>query len=225
MAGKAYSVVAEFADGTTKTVSVRGESSGEAYRQVRDIPGVRRVGRVTEGVATIRPVPQSNGSPRPPAPPAPARPPAREAEPPRHEPSTAIGHAMTGPRTVLYAPPKGGGELPFRHLKAPPERPKPAPEPPRVEAPPTVPVAQDVPADQSAMAIPELPGTEYRIVKSRRRDGQPYLLQRGNWRQAGGKRLFDVAWEKGFAEPAKAEQHLEWIKHAENEMAGLHQSA
>jgi len=48
MAEKFFSVVAVLADGTTSVVGVRSESSGAAFRQVRDRADVRRVGRVTE---------------------------------------------------------------------------------------------------------------------------------------------------------------------------------
>jgi hypothetical protein len=72
------------------------------------------------------------------------------------------------------------------------------------------------------MRISQSPSpTEYRIVKSRRRDGLPYLVQRGHWQQSNGRRTFDMQWEKGFADRAAAEKHLGWIEQNEREMAAL----
>src|SRR4051794_31689372 len=44
-----YSVSVEMADGTSTVVRVQGQTSGEAFQQVKQMPGVRRVGRVVEG--------------------------------------------------------------------------------------------------------------------------------------------------------------------------------
>ena len=72
------------------------------------------------------------------------------------------------------------------------------------------------------MRISQSPSaTEYRVIKSRRRDGLPYLVQRGQWQQANGRRTFDVRWEKGFADREAADKHLGWIENNEREMAAL----
>ena len=49
------------------------------------------------------------------------------------------------------------------------------------------------------------------IVKSRRKDGQPYYLQRGIWTTQGSKRTFDSNWEKGFDTREAAEKHQAWV--------------
>jgi hypothetical protein len=238
MTEKFYSVIAEFADGATKTVPVRGGSSGEAFRKVRETPGVRRVGRVTEvtqrdhlhterdggligAAAVTAPAPGRSSATESQAPEAPAAP-----------RSNGIGHTISGPRTVVYAPP-GRGEQPFKNLVIPPERlakprpdvsPKPKAHVKPVAAAPVQPAAQ-VPV-AGPISMPQAPAsTKYRIHKSRRRDGLPYLLQRGLWQQVGGKRTFDVQWEKGFDQREDAERHLEWVQQTEQELAEFQQSA
>jgi hypothetical protein len=128
---------------------------------------------------------------------------------------------ISGPRTVVYAPPTGG-EQPFKHLKAPPERPKPV-EPAKPQAAKAAPAPKPVQETGGApmkLSQPALP-SEYRVVKSRRRDGLPYLVQRGQWQETNGRRSFDVQWEKGFEDRAQADKHLEWIELNEREMAAL----
>ena len=50
---------------------------------------------------------------------------------------------------------------------------------------------------------------EYRIMKSRRQTGEPYLLQRGKWQTENGKRVFRVESEKGFATREEAGRAME----------------
>jgi hypothetical protein len=224
MTEKFFSVVAELEDGTSKVVPVRAGSSGEAFRHARELPGVKRVGRVAEisesafadlgeGRAVL--IEQKPN----------ARPQAERSQPAAATAAADgpfVPHVISGPRTVVYAPPTGG-EQPFKHLKAPPERPKPI-EPAKPQTAKATPAAAKTAKDAGdatmKMSQPSLP-IEYRIVKSRRRDGLPYLVQRGQWNEANGRRSFDVQWEKGFEDRAGAEQHLEWIEHNERELAAL----
>jgi hypothetical protein len=236
MMEKFFSVVAELADGTTQVLSAKGQSSGDAFRQVRERPDVRRVGRVSEitpagfdNLERSGPQPVRDAAPE-------ARPgamPGRDSAPIEHKSPNWVGHVISGPRTVVYAPP-AGGEQPFKNLNIPPERlakpkpvPPPAPKPQPVVAKPA-PAAPAVASEESSSPLP-MPAAEtaaeYRIYKSRRQDGLPYLLQRGQWQQLKGKRAFDVQWEKGFAEREQAERHLEWVTQNEREMAEFQQSA
>src|SRR4051812_46189561 len=48
MTDKFFSVVAELQDGTSKVLPVRAGAPGEAFRHARELPSVRRVGRVAE---------------------------------------------------------------------------------------------------------------------------------------------------------------------------------
>jgi hypothetical protein len=216
-------------------VSAKGQSSGDAFRQVRGRPDVRRVGRVTEITPAGFDNLERNG-PQPvrDAAPEPRREatPGHDSAPVEHKSPNWAGHVISGPRTVVYAPPKGG-EQPFKNLNIPPERlakPKP-PAPPKpqpvVSKPAATAAVVAAPEDSSAPLPMPAPaaGTEYRIYKSRRQDGLPYLLQRGQWQQLKGKRAFDVQWEKGFAEREQAERHLEWVTQNEREMAEFQQSA
>jgi hypothetical protein len=196
LAEKKYDVVAEMEDGGTKVLAVRAESPSQAFGIARAMPGVRRVGRVSEpgqhaGHARHDRTAQDNGAPE------------------RFAPSGAgsIAIPLAGPRVVLPAP-RGGGEQPFRFLEAPPERPKPAPAPAPVAAKPAKPSPAAVPS-ADAPSISADP--EYRIVKSRRRDGQPFLLQRGRWQAANGKRTFQVEWEQGFDTREAAEGHRDSV--------------
>jgi hypothetical protein len=66
---------------------------------------------------------------------------------------------------------------------------------------------------------------EYRVVRSRRTGGQPYLLQRGTWSDRDGKRTFKLDWEKGFDERDKADRHLQWVQQSELELAEVVDSA
>jgi hypothetical protein len=224
MAEKSFSVIAEFADGTTKVVPVHSESSGQAFRQVREMPGVRRVGRVAEITpGTAHDLAQGRSQP--------AQQPAAEVRRAQSAAGNWKDHVISGPRTVVFAPP-AGGEQPFKNLYIPPERLKPQPPPQPAKAKVAIAVLAPKPAP-SPVAVDATPipmpaaatAVEYRITKSRRRDGLPYLLQRGQWQQLAGKRAFEVQWEKGFDERDKAEQHLEWVKQTERELASLHQSA
>jgi hypothetical protein len=233
MVEKFFSVVAELADGRTNVLPVQSESSGAAFRQVRDRAGVRRVGRVTE----ITPdayqrlergeIPAAN---------APAPTPRPQAEPQPQRPiEPRVNHVISGPRTVIFTPRRVGGEQPFKHLVAPPERPEPpapapAPQPRVAPQPAARPAAQPAPQPERVSDTPSLPmppsgDTEYRVQKSRRRDGLPYLLQRGRWQQVKDKRVFDVQWEKGFEGREQAERHLEWVRQTERELADFQQSA
>lgn len=229
---KSYSVVAEMEDGQTRTVLVRGASPGEAFRQVKAMPGVRRVGKVAEGEAAARqaghgrsaPPPHRPLGPQPGSGPESAMPVSREA---------LVGHAISGPRVVQHAR-LAGAEQPFKNLQARPEwpqyveRPKPPPEPPRkpdvtpaATAVTNEPAAPTAPSPEPAprAEAPAAPGRDYRVLKSRRQDGEPYLLQRGHWEQTGGKRVFAVEWEKGFPARESALAHQEWLQRTEREMA------
>ena len=230
-----YSAVAEFEDGRRKVLPVRGESHGSVFQQVKQMPGVRRVGKVAEvSQAAFEAlgrgeVPSELASPVP-APatrvaerqstPAPAQQPPAELS--AEERQRILGGVISGPRVVVAARPTGG-EQPFRFLKAPPERPKP---PVVVEVKAKAPAAtapkpaKPAPAPkQDAAAADGEP--EYRILKSRRRDGNPYLLQRGRWQTRGGKRQFEAEWEKDFAERPEAERHLEALRRGEHNTADL----
>lgn len=225
-----FSVVAEMEDGRTQVVPVRAERAGDAFRQVKAMPGVRRVGRVAEGRLDAPPRPREQSAPadesaeRTPEPQRPALP--RDV---------LIGRVMTGPRVVIDAR-RSGVERPFAHIPPsdrpmPPAPPKPVvPPPPPPAAVPQVatpvapaPQAEAAPAQVAPESAPA--GREYRILKSRRRDGMPYLLQRGSWRDGGGKRVFESDWEKGFATREEAEKHMDWLKHTEQEIAQLNHVA
>lgn len=234
MTDKFFSVVAELEDGTSKVLPVRAGSTGEAFRHAREHAGVRRVGRVAEiaesafaalgegraVVAAEKPaVQQQQQQAEKTNPDAPARP--------------FTPHVISGPRTVVYAPPSGG-EQPFKNFSVPADRlsvdvprPQPVKAAPVVAKPQPAAAAAPAPAAEpiasnDSMRISQAPAeTEYRIVKSRRRDGVPYLVQRGQWQQANGRRSFDVQWEKGFADREAADKHLSWIEHNEREMAAL----
>ncbi len=143
----------------------------------------------------------------------------REAHAPvRREEKAIIHHVISGPRVVMHDRPVKSGERPFKDLKAAPERPRPAAAdpPPRHKAP--VHAVEPEPPTQA-----ESTPREYRIVKSRRQGGEPYLLQRGYWHEQKGKRIFTVEWEKGFPDREKAEKHEEWVKRNEREMAEVDQ--
>ena len=143
----------------------------------------------------------------------------------------AAGHAISGPRVIQHAP--RSGEKPFTFFSVPPPRPKPPrpPEPkpalkpaPQADPKPVAakpkPAAPSVaPTDEAAETAATPMGGAYRIVKSRRQDGSPYLLQRGDWHEQGGKRTFKVEWEKGFADRAAAEKHQEWVTKTHQEHA------
>ncbi len=232
MAEKFFSVVAALADGSTKVVPVRAEAPGAAFREVRDRADVRRVGRVTE--ITPDAYQRLERGEQPPAnEPAPRPSAAAEPAPAERPAARWVDHVISGPRTVVYVTPTGG-EQPFKHLVALPERPKPpAPQPARAAQKPAavqVPAAPQSqaqpPADESpSLPLPSTTEVEYRISKSRRRDGLPYLLQRGQWQQLKGKRAFEVQWEKGFEGREQAERHLEWVKQTERELTDFQQSA
>jgi hypothetical protein len=103
--------------------------------------------------------------------------------------------------------------------------PKPvAPPAPAVAPAAKSPAAQTTPAsDESAgdTAAGDTSAVEYRIVKSRRKDGLPYLLQRGTWKTQGTKRVFASDWEKGFDVREKAEKHQAWLEQMARENAEL----
>ena len=242
-----FSVVVETEDGRTETLRLSGASPGAAFQQAKQTPGVRRVGKVAEvGSRTAGPSPvqpgangRSGSSSGAPAPSQPA--PGRNERAGGYDPK--VGFVLSGPRVVIHARP--GGEQPFRNLQAPPEQFGPpkalflaalqAAEEAALAAQQAALAAQQAAAAAAeaerlaraeaaaAAATPTAPANpaepQYRIYKSRRREGLPYLLQRGTWRDAGGKRLFEANWEKGFAERAQAERHLAWIEQNEREMA------
>lgn len=236
-------MIVEHEDGRTETLRLSGASPGAAFQQAKQTPGVRRVGKVAEVGSRTAPDPVrpgGNGSRSSPAPgaasdqPQPAPAPGRNERAGGYDPK--LGFVLSGPRVVLHA--RAGGEQPFRNLQAPPEPFGPskslfldalkateetaaaerAAEAARraelaaIEAA----AAAECQAAEAARAAAE---PKYRIYKSRRRDGLPYLLQRGTWRDAGGKRLFETGWEKGFARRDEAERHLAWLEQNEREMS------
>lgn len=221
---KFFSVSVEFNDGTTKAVPARGESNASVYQQIKQMPGVRRVGKVAE-ISPAAHEAVKHGRPSAPDP---------EPRRPIEVGVASLNQPLRGPRVVLDARPVGG-EQPFKHLQAPPERPKP-PQPVIQQPPPArrpepaahvvAPQAREaftkraepVPAQPKSAEPSEL---EYRIVRSRRAGGPPYLLQRGTWSQRDGKRIFKLDWEKGFDDRAKAEEHLEWVRQSAQELADV----
>jgi hypothetical protein len=201
-----FSVAVEMENGERRTLSVRGESTGGVFQQVKAMPGVRRVGRVS-APGDERPANAGGGGTVRREIPPQSRPPVRPEQTTEEARRALIGHAISGPRVVLDARPSGG-EQPFKHLQPPPERPKPPTPPPApAKAAASKAAAPARPAATAAAAAPVTGEPEYRIVKSRRRDGQPYLLQRGHWQDKGGKRTFTVDWEQGFDTREAAEQH------------------
>jgi hypothetical protein len=197
-ASKYFSVAVELGDGKKKALPVRGESTGQVFQQVKQHPDVRRVGKVMEiSQAAFEAIvqgrePASEAGPRP------------SSQGPPERSDKWIGHVITGPRVISHVRPSG--EQPFKHLQAPPERPKSKKHEPAPRA--TEPVASGPPANarpsiEAGVASNLAP--EYRVLKSRRQGGPPYLLQRGSWQQVKGKRAFHVKWEKDFATRAEAE--------------------
>jgi hypothetical protein len=222
---KSFSVAVEMEGGEKRTLTVQGASSGSVFQQVKAMPGVRRVGRVAEigadGYVAPSPSPTSAG---------------REQKSDDRQPAQAPTNSVfmgTGPRVVIGS--RNGGEQPFKNLYIPPERlatPKPTPPPQPVKpVMKAVPVAKAAPAPvvaapkpveepvQSQEEVGQQPSLEYRIVKSRRQNGDPYLLQRGTWGEQKGKRAFTIDWEKGFPDREKAEAHHRWMQQMAAEMA------
>jgi len=203
---KFFSVVVQTSDGKTRAVPLRGESSGQVFQQARQQPDVRRVGKVTEiSQGAFDAIVEG-------------REPATDAEPAHPGPAERndkwIGHVISGPRVIMHD--RASGEQPFKHLQPPPERPKPQkrdPDPPP-QAPARSQPTQSLATFQQPATPPAAepiaaasPGAEYRILKSRRQGGPPYLLQRGTWQQQKGKRVFQIEWEKDFATRDEAVQH------------------
>src|SRR5258708_37867600 len=124
-----------------------------------------------------------HGRPKPAAM-APPRPAEREQK--GDDRRAALGYAISGPRVVIDVQ-RRAGEKPFKHLQPPPERPE-VPKPAKQEL--TAPQNRVEVTSQSDDAITRA----YRIVKSRRRDGQPYLLPRGLGRGRDGRRSFAGDW-------------------------------
>jgi len=204
---KYFSVVVELSDGKKKALAVRGESSGQVFQQIKHQPDVRRVGKVTEvSQAAFDAIVEGRERP--------SSPPPNRADPnPPERNDKWIGHVISGPRVISDTRPSG--EQPFKHLQPPPERPKPQkrdPEPSRRpagnrSAKPVSTVKPAPAAGQAATGAATSPVAEYRIYKSRRQDGPPYLLQRGSWEQIKGKRVFQVEWEKDFPTREEAVMH------------------
>jgi len=227
---RSYSVVVQMEDGGTRVLSIAGDSPGDAFKRAKDTPGVRRVGRVSEGNGAGQNGSSHNGAgqeSRRGRPTAPA--PAATAIAPRpSQPVTLddlVNVTIRGPRVVLHGRP-GGGERPFKDLQAEPEwanrpeRPRPV-EPARQRPVESVapPVRSETVPQQAQAGDATAP--EYRVMKSRRKDGQPYLLQRGGWQQEAGKRVFTVAWEKDFPTREAAEKHWRWIEQTERDISEL----
>lgn len=225
---KFFSVLAESQDGTTKLVPARGNTPGEAFQQIKQMPGVRRVGKVRE----ISPADYEallHGR-QPPADSAAEarhhRHPAVAAAEPAPQPGRVDVHfALKGPRVVIHARPSGG-EQPFKDLYVPPERLKPYKPAQAAPRPVTAPLRPEpVAQPEPHVAVPVEPAApaalEYRVVKSRRAGGSPYLLQRGHWDRQNGKRAFKVEWEKGFDDRDKADAHAGWVQQSVEELAAV----
>lgn len=206
---KYFSVVVETGDGKTGILPVRGESSGQVFQQAKQQHDVRRVGKVTELSRAAFDAIVEGRAPSAAA----SADPASSGTAARND--KWIEHVISGPRVILHDRPSG--EQPFKHLQAPPERPKPQkrdPEPspqaparnrPSPEAVTTV----TQPAAGTPEPVKTTSAAEYRILKSRRQGGPPYLLQRGTWQEHKGKRLFQVESEKDFATREEAEKARE----------------
>src|SRR4051812_35949508 len=96
---KVFSVIAETRDGTTQTLSVRGRTPGEVFQQVKEMPGIRRVGRVTEVTRGGDRAGKAVERHRPHAAPGSTAAGSRDL---------GIGRPMSGPRVVIPARPTGG---------------------------------------------------------------------------------------------------------------------
>jgi hypothetical protein len=212
MSGRMYSVDVELENGARTVVQVEAESSSDAYRQARETANVRRVGRVTEGVRNTHSA--ATETPRREEERRPGEDRARTQRAPERQMSPAhrgqlLGNMIAGPRVVREAR-VVGGERPFAHLQPPPPRPEPI-RPPVKPAKAKTTVAAAPQPKAVAVVAPAVPGTDYRVVKSRRKDGQPYLLQRGTWSTQGTKRTYAAEWEKGFDTREQAEKHQAWL--------------
>ncbi len=210
---KSYSVAVEMADGGKRTLAVQGASSGGVFQQVKAMPGVRRVGKVSEESRTeiVAPLHRNAAAVATLAQPV-------EREQKADDRRAAIGFTITGPRVVMRDR-QTVGERPFKHLQAPPERPKPPASLIETVLRRMVEPSKPKHGILEDIQEPVSKETEYRIVKSRRRGGEPYLLQRGCWNDIEGKRAFVVGWEKGFEVRDKAEQHQKWVRQTEQELA------
>lgn len=238
---KSFSIAVEMESGEKRTLTVAGPTSGSVFQQVKAMPGVRRVGRIAEvGANGYVAPPQTSSAGR-----------EQKADDRRQQSPAAAAaagaaatgaFAGTGPRVVLSSRQKTG-EQPFKNLYVPPERLavfKPAPPPPpkpvmkvvpvvkpaAAPAPAPAPVAAPMPVEEPVkqaqeVVTPAASALEYRIVKSRRQNGDPYLLQRGTWSELKGKRVFSIDWEKGFADREKAEAHQRWMAQMAAEMAAV----
>ncbi len=233
-----FAVSVEFTDGRSGQLKVRGESPAEAFKDVRARADVRRVGKVvpideqafhsdrpTAAAKVVRPSPVS-----------PSKSPAGNSPvEPSFDGGTSreshMGFTISGPRVVRDAK-RLGYEQPFKNLRARPGsvsvEPQPEPSKP-VFSPfgpakgptandssrPSVfakPVAEQPAAEETAdTSSTDAVTREYRIVRSRRQSGEPFLLQRGIWAQVKGKRVFEVEWEKGFDTREKAEKQQAWL--------------
>jgi len=228
----------------------RGENPGAAFRQARETPGVRRVGRVTVGSRTEHTANAAAASPAPRREEGRRDDNGRPGSGKRHSQQAPeapvstdhrgqlLSQPITGPRLVRDA--RYGGERPFANIPKP-DRPDPVAPPVRkpkraeleaaaaaaqqeaaareaAEAAARAAASATTSADENAASEPA-----YRIVKSRRKDGSPYLLQRGTWKQQGNKRVFEANWEKGFEVREQAEQHLQWLEQHVSETAQIAQ--
>jgi hypothetical protein len=248
---KFYSVAAELAGGETRVLPVRGQTPGEAFQQAKTNPGVRRVGKVTEITPGAYEALQRGETPRPVKPVVSHTSPEQHPD----GGLARLNAPLAGPRVVLHARPVGGEQpfrrlqAPPERL-GPPRPPKPVVAPTRPQAAiasasvqPTAPARQ--PSFYAQPGTPAVPSNspqptgdrafttpnpadsqpEYRIVKSRRQGGDPYLLQRGHWQEGAGKRTFTVEWEKGFPTRPEAERHQEWLRQHAQDLADLRRQA
>ena len=219
---KFFSAVVELEGGEHKTLRVHGPSKGAVFQQVKAMPGVRRVGKVSELSSPDAALPSDRAH-------KPAAEHGRSSHEPKHVERPRGGEfAATGPRVVIHGGRSGG-------MQPPPERRKPL-HPPKLKKPvvhvvkpvhhaaaPVVkhPVHAVKHAAELTPPAPAVPVHEYRVIKSRRQSGDPFILQRGNWHEAKGKRSFTVDWEKGFTEREKAEKHQAWLEQTQQELSDV----
>ena len=234
---KFYSAAVELQGGEHKTIRVHGPSLSAVFQQLKAMPGVRRVGKVSELSSPDAPIHTERAHHAPAAHAKSAHSKTSHGKASHDHESSAQPKSgefrSSGPRVVIHAQRSGG-------LQPPPPRRKPL-HPAKIKTPalmlkypvahapvakapvakPAAPVEvpQSTPAavDAAADATPH----EYRVTKSRRQSGDPFLLQRGSWYEAKGKRTFVVDWEKGFQDREKAEKHQAWLERTQQELSDV----
>ena len=110
-----FSVVVEREDGRTETVSLSGPTPGAAFQQAKQLPGVRRVGKVAEVGSRTAPDPVRAGQPHATGHSTPPHQQPQLTSPGRTERAAGydpkVGFVLTGPRVVIHARPTGGEAL------------------------------------------------------------------------------------------------------------------